>query len=54
VVGKRGKNQCQSEQVDGSDLCAHHLADAAREFHAIAAASISAHIDARIPAEAAT
>lgn len=38
VVGKRGKNQCESEQVDGSDLCAHHLAAAAREYNEIIAA----------------
>lgn len=38
VVSKRGKNQCESEQVDGSDLCAHHLAAAVREYNEIIAA----------------
>ncbi|MGO8957299.1 MAG: hypothetical protein ACLQFR_08035 [Streptosporangiaceae bacterium] len=40
IISKRGKNQCESEQVDGSDLCAHHLAEAAREFQAIIAAHV--------------
>jgi hypothetical protein len=35
VVGKHGKNQCQSERLPGSALCAHHLAEAAREFRAL-------------------
>jgi len=40
VVSKRGKNQCQSEQVDGSDLCAHHLARAVEDYRNI----ISVHV----------
>lgn len=35
----KGTERCESEQVPGSALCAHHLAEAAREFQAI----ISAH-----------
>jgi len=33
VVDKHGKNQCQSEQLPGSLLCAHHLADAVADFN---------------------
>ena len=43
TVGKRGKNQCDSEQVDGSDLCAHHLARAVEDYRNI----ISAHVPGR-------
>lgn len=35
VVSKRGKNQCTSEQVDGSDMCAHHLAAAVEDYRRI-------------------
>ena len=35
VISKRGKNQCESEQVPGSALCAHHLAQAAEDYRAI-------------------
>jgi len=37
VVSKRGKNQCESEQAPGSALCAHHLAEAVREYNEILA-----------------
>jgi hypothetical protein len=35
VISKHGKNQCTSEQVDGSDLCAHHLARAVEDYRSI-------------------
>jgi hypothetical protein len=35
----KATERCESEQVPGSALCAHHLAEAAREYQAI----ISAH-----------
>ena len=37
VVGKRGKNQCESEQAPGYELCPHHLAAAARDYNEIVA-----------------
>jgi len=37
VVSKRGKNQCESEQAPGYDLCPHHLAAAARDYSEIVA-----------------
>lgn len=40
VVGKHGKNQCASEQVDGSDLCSHHLAMAVEDYRRI----LSVHV----------
>ncbi len=39
VEGRRGKKrQCTSEQVDGSDLCAHHLAQAVEDWRNIVSA----------------
>lgn len=35
VADKRGTNRCQSEQVDGSDLCSKHLARAVEDYRAI-------------------
>lgn len=32
VLSKRGKNQCESEQLPGYDYCAAHLADAYRQY----------------------
>lgn len=37
VVSKRGKNQCESEQAPGYDMCPHHIADAARAYNEIVA-----------------
>lgn len=31
----KAAERCQSERLPGSDLCAHHLADAFREYSAI-------------------
>ena len=38
VVDKRGKNQCESEQLPDSSYCGHHLAGATEEYNAIVAA----------------
>jgi hypothetical protein len=35
VADKRGVNRCTAEQVDGSDLCAHHLARAVEDYRNI-------------------
>jgi len=37
VISKRGKNQCESEQAPGYDLCPHHMAEAVRDYSEIAA-----------------
>ena len=37
VLSKRGKNQCESEQAPGYDMCPHHIADAARAYNEIVA-----------------
>lgn len=34
----KATERCESEQVPGSSLCAHHLASAAREYNEIIAA----------------
>lgn len=33
IVDKRGTNQCQSKQLPGAALCAHHLAEAVADFN---------------------
>lgn len=35
VVGERGTNRCTNEQIPGAELCAHHLAEAYRDYLAI-------------------
>ena len=35
ILKVRGTEQCQSERLDGSAYCAHHLAEAVREFKRI-------------------
>ena len=35
VTGKHGTNRCESEQVDGTDLCAHHLSNAVNDYRRI-------------------
>ena len=37
IVSKRGKNQCESEQAPGYDMCPHHIAEAARDYEEILA-----------------
>lgn len=37
VISKRGKNQCESEQAPGYDMCPHHIAAAARDYNEIVA-----------------
>ena len=43
VVSKRGKNQCESEQAPGYDLCPHHMAEAARDYNEIVAEAARAY-----------
>ena len=37
VVSKRGKNQCESEQAPGYEMCPHHIAEAHRDYEEILA-----------------
>ena len=43
VVSKRGKNQCESEQAPGYDMCPHHIAAAARDYNEIVAEASRAY-----------
>lgn len=37
VVSKRGKNQCESPQAPGYEMCPHHIAEAHRDYEEILA-----------------
>ena len=43
IVSKRGKNQCESEQAPGYDMCPHHIAAAARDYNEIVAEASRAY-----------